>query len=104
MDFSWSQEEQELRSQLRAYIADHMLPGWTQLDRDVPTQDKIDAAIRFCEGLAERGLLTPTWPVEYGGRAASPWEQTVISEEMWGEGEPRGPQYMNTNWIGPAIL
>jgi alkylation response protein AidB-like acyl-CoA dehydrogenase len=104
MDFSWSPEEQELRSQLRSYVADNLFLGWTQTDRDVPTQEKIDAAIRFCEGLAERGLLTPAWPVEYGGRAASLWEQTVISEELWGVGEPRGPQYMNANWIGPAIL
>ena len=27
----------------------------------------------------------------------------MISEELWGVGEPRGPQYMNVNWIGPAI-
>jgi alkylation response protein AidB-like acyl-CoA dehydrogenase len=104
MDFSWSPEEQELRSQLRSYVADNLFPGWTQTDRDVPTKEKLDAAIRFCEGLAERGLLTPAWPVEYGGRAASLWEQVVISEELWGVGEPRGPQYMNANWIGPAIL
>ena len=28
----------------------------------------------------------------------------MISEELWGVGEPRGPQYMNVNWIGPAII
>jgi alkylation response protein AidB-like acyl-CoA dehydrogenase len=28
----------------------------------------------------------------------------VISEELWGAGEPRGPQYMNITWIGPAIM
>jgi alkylation response protein AidB-like acyl-CoA dehydrogenase len=32
------------------------------------------------------------------------WEQVVISEELWGAGEPRGPQYMNITWIGPAIM
>ncbi|MDX6416976.1 MAG: hypothetical protein QOG28_1596, partial [Trebonia sp.] len=95
MDFTWTPEEQALRAQLREYVGENLLPGWSQLDRDVPTPDKVDAAIRFCEGLAERGLLTPAWPVEYGGRAASLWEQTVISEELWGVGEPRGPQYMN---------
>jgi alkylation response protein AidB-like acyl-CoA dehydrogenase len=104
VDFTWTPEEQALRAQLREYVGENLLPGWSQLDRDVPTPDKVDAAIRFCEGLAERGLLTPAWPVEYGGRAASLWEQTVISEELWGVGEPRGPQYMNANWIGPAIL
>ena len=28
----------------------------------------------------------------------------MISEELWGVGEPRGPQYMNVNWIGPAVM
>ena len=28
----------------------------------------------------------------------------VLGEEMWSRGEPRGPQYMNVNWIGPSIM
>ena len=46
----------------------------------------------------------PAWPEEYGGRGASRWAQVVISEEMRAVSEPRGPQYMNVNWIGPAIM
>ncbi|HEX3921981.1 MAG TPA: acyl-CoA dehydrogenase family protein [Streptosporangiaceae bacterium] len=103
MDFTWTEEEDALRGDLRAYIEDRLMPGWTHTDRDMPTQATIDEVIAFCRGLAERGLLTPAWPAEYGGRGASLWEQTVISEELWGVGEPRGPQYMNVNWIGPAI-
>jgi alkylation response protein AidB-like acyl-CoA dehydrogenase len=44
------------------------------------------------------------WPEEFGGRGASPWEQTVVREEMWAHHEPRGPQYMGVNWVGPAIM
>src|SRR5690606_34297452 len=32
------------------------------------------------------------------------WEHFVLGEEMLVNGEPRGPQYMNVNWIGPAIM
>ena len=32
------------------------------------------------------------------------WERVVVGEEMWAAGEPRGPQYMNVNWIAPAIM
>jgi alkylation response protein AidB-like acyl-CoA dehydrogenase len=28
----------------------------------------------------------------------------VLGEELWSRGEPRGPQYMNANWIGPSIM
>ena len=27
-----------------------------------------------------------------------------MREEMWAAGEPRGPQYMNLNYIGPLIM
>jgi alkylation response protein AidB-like acyl-CoA dehydrogenase len=103
MDFTWTQDEDALRADLRSYIEDHLMPGWSHVDRDMPTAGTVAEVVKFCQGLAARGLLIPQWPAEYGGRGASIWEQTVISEELWGEGEPRGPQYMNVNWIGPAI-
>jgi alkylation response protein AidB-like acyl-CoA dehydrogenase len=28
----------------------------------------------------------------------------ILGEELWSIGEPRGPQYMSVNWIGPAIM
>jgi alkylation response protein AidB-like acyl-CoA dehydrogenase len=54
--------------------------------------------------LAGQGLLCLSWPAEYGGRDASPWEQAVVREEMWAHHEPRGAQYMGVNWVGPAIM
>jgi alkylation response protein AidB-like acyl-CoA dehydrogenase len=77
---------------------------WTLYERDMPTQREVDAVRGYCRELAARGLLTPSWPVEYGGREASSWEQVVISEELWGAGERCGPQYMGVTWIGPALM
>jgi len=104
MDLDWTEAEQAFRAELRAFIAQHRRADWTHHERDMPRPEDRDAVIAFCRAMGERGLLTPHWPVAYGGRAASPWEQTIISEELWAAGEPRGPQYMNTNWIGPAIM
>jgi alkylation response protein AidB-like acyl-CoA dehydrogenase len=59
---------------------------------------------RFCRLLAAEGLLALAWPVEYGGAGGSSWEQTVLREEMWAHHEPRGPQYMGINWVGPAVM
>lgn len=58
----------------------------------------------FCRKLASKGWLVPHWPREYGGSGASPWHFAILSEELWLAGEPRGSQYMNVNWIGPAII
>jgi alkylation response protein AidB-like acyl-CoA dehydrogenase len=104
MDFGWSEDETELRTELRTYIEDHLTAGWSFFERDMPTPARIEDVITFCKGLAERGLLVPAWPEEYGGRGASRWAQVVISEEMRAVSEPRGPQYMNVNWIGPVVM
>jgi hypothetical protein len=70
------------------------------------TDDPEDLAItqRFCKLLAVEGLLAKAWPTEYGGGGSTVWEQTVVREEMWAHHEPRGPQYMGINWVGPAIM
>jgi alkylation response protein AidB-like acyl-CoA dehydrogenase len=104
VDFGWTAEQQELRERLQEFVADVVPPGWTLYDRDMPTPDDVEAVRGYCHELADRGLLTPSWPAAYGGQDASAWEQMVISEELWGAGEPRGPQYMGVTWIGPALM
>ena len=104
MKLDWTDEETEFRAALRASIQTNARPGWTLDDRDMPEPADVEAVKRFCAALGEDGFLTPHWPRAYGGREASPWEQLIISEETWRAGEPRGGQYMNTNWIGPALM
>jgi len=103
MDFDWSEENAVYRRQIREFLAERLPEGWNGYDkRDLETY-KRDAKA-FCMALAERGWLTQNWPKEYGGGDASPWQHAILSEELWPIGEPRGSQYMNANWIGPAIM
>jgi alkylation response protein AidB-like acyl-CoA dehydrogenase len=104
MDLDWTDDERAFRSTLRDFIDEHRRPGWTHRQREMPEPEDREAVVRFCAAMGARGLLTPNWPAEYGGRDASAWEQAIVSEELWAAGEPRGPQYMNVNWIGPAIM
>lgn len=104
MEFGWTDKEEQFREQVQRAFAKYARPGWTHHDRDMPTPQDRDDSIAFCQALAGEQLLTPQWPEEYGGRSASGWEQAILGEVAWGAGEPRGPQYMNVNWIGPAII
>ena len=54
--------------------------------------------------MAAEGLLALAWPKEHGGGGGSVWQQAVLREEMWAQHEPRGPQYMGINWVGPALM
>jgi len=102
MDFDLGKEVAALRSDLRALVEEHIPPGFLGAFTDDP--DDLEVAQRFCRILAERGLLCMAWPEEWGGRAASVWEQTAVREEMWAHHEPRGAQYMGVNWVGPTIM
>jgi alkylation response protein AidB-like acyl-CoA dehydrogenase len=102
MEFDFSEEEEAFRADLRAFL-DHELPDWWR-GMFVDDARAMPLTRTICTKLAERGWLTMAWPPEYGGRGASVWMQTILREEMWAREEPRGPQYMNLNYIGPLIM
>ena len=102
LDYDQGPEVADLRSQLRRLIADHVPADYLGAFTDDPAD--LEIAQSFCRLLAEQGLLCAAWPEEYGGRGASPWEQTAVREEMWAHHEPRGAQYMGVNWVGPALM
>src|SRR5438552_16893717 len=102
MEFAFTEADDAFRAELRAFL-DAELPDWgrgmfVDDDRAMPlTRD-------ICRKLAARGWLTMAWPPEHGGQGASVWMQSDLREEMWARDEPRGPQYMNLNYIGPLIM
>ena len=102
MDFAFTPEEAGLRAELRAFLADALPDWWRGMFVD---DDRVMPLTRdLCRRLAARGWLTMAWPPEHGGQGASVWMQTVLREEMWAHEEPRGPQYMNLNYIGPLLM
>lgn len=102
MDFSFTAEEERFREELRDFLAAELPAWWRGMFVDDPRA--FAETRRFCEKLAARGWLTMAWPREHGGAEASLWRQAILREEMWAHDEPRGPQYMNLNYIGPCIM
>jgi alkylation response protein AidB-like acyl-CoA dehydrogenase len=102
VDFDLGPGVAALRSELRELIKEHTPSDFLGAFTDDPADFEVAQA--FCRILSERGLLCMAWPVEWGGRGASLWEQTAVREEMWAHHEPRGAQYMGVNWVGPTIM
>ncbi len=102
MHFEYPAEAEAFRAELREFLKQELPPWWIHTwvddDRVVPF------TLEFCQKLAAKGWFAMAWPKEYGGSDADIWHQNVLREEMWGIGEPRGSQYMNINYIGPAIM
>jgi alkylation response protein AidB-like acyl-CoA dehydrogenase len=101
MDFDLGPDAASLRQRLRDLIAEHLPSRFLGACTDDPSD--LETTRRFAQLLADEKLLALAWPREHGGQDATVWEQTVLREEMWAHHEPRGPQYMGVNWVGPAI-
>ena len=105
MEFDWSEDDLQHRAEFQAFLREFLPADWEELSEGGPGSDvQAKFSRQFCHELAERGWLTQHWPSEYGGHDAPPWRHSIIGEECWAIGEPRGPQYMNVNWIGPAVM
>ncbi|AOG02348.1 hypothetical protein BSY18_734 [Blastomonas sp. RAC04] len=105
MDFEWTPEEDAFRKRLQAFLATTLPEDWERFSQHGPASPALTRyAETFCGKLAQERLLTPHWPKEIGGEGLDPWHQTILAEEMWVAGEPRGGQYMNINWIGPTLI
>lgn len=104
MEFGWTDEETSYRQQVRDLV-EKWVPGWREhASHHHFERDARNEVTAFTHELRERGLLTAHWPEKYGGADQSPWMHIILGEELWSVGEPRGPQYMSVNWIGPAIM
>jgi alkylation response protein AidB-like acyl-CoA dehydrogenase len=105
MNFEWTDRDKAFRAEVVDFLARELPPDWLKIARHGPgSRQQTEFSLEFCAKLAAAGLLVPHWPKEHGGRGSSVWEHFILGEEMWAVGEPRGPQYMNVNWIGPTIL
>ena len=105
MEFGWTDAQQSYRKDLRAFLEETLPADWPEISsHGVAAPEQIDFSRIFCAQLADAGLLVRHWPAEYGGGDGSAWEHFILGEEMLPIGEPRGPQYMNVNWLGPVLM
>lgn len=104
VNFDWSEEELAYRGRIRTFLEETVPAEFAETNLEISEQWRADLTKVYAGKMAEFGLLTPHWPREYGGQEATSWQRLILAEEMLGAGEPRGPQYMNVNWIGPAIM
>ncbi len=105
MDFRWSADEEAFRARVVDFLRAELPGDWDRIAQHGPgSRQQTEFSLTFCPRLAEAGLLVPHWPKEYGGGGGSVWQHLILGEEMWAAGEPRGPQYMNVNWIGPTLM
>jgi 3-oxocholest-4-en-26-oyl-CoA dehydrogenase alpha subunit len=106
MDFRFTKEEEAFRSDVKAFLAEELKPGWDEnfdSESELGVEVQGEFAKKFNKKLAERGWLAIAWPKKYGGMEASVMQQVVYNEEMAYAGAPVGFN-MGVAWVGPSLM
>ncbi len=102
MDFGYTQEEEQFRERLAAFLDEH-------LTEEIARQNWEDKGVgpearSFSRKLTENGFLGMSWPKEYGGKGLPPTYDFILLDELgkrWGCHVPLDIGY---TMVGPTIL
>ncbi|MGB8209195.1 MAG: acyl-CoA dehydrogenase family protein, partial [Mycobacterium sp.] len=105
MDFSYPPEVEQVRKELRAWLAanltDDVVAAGRQRGKDDAAFEKLRA---WNATMADAGWAAVSWPREYGGRGATVLEQLVYAEETTRARVPMPLNVIGMNNIAPAIM
>lgn len=98
MQTRYSQEQNDLRLELRAYFKKLMTP---EVIAEVVGKEGGKVFRDIIRQLGSDGILTLGWPEEFGGKNYTALEQLILFEEAWSVHTPFPLITINT--VGPAI-
>jgi alkylation response protein AidB-like acyl-CoA dehydrogenase len=102
MDFTFTESEERLRNELRAFLRE-TLAGYEAGGSEL-SDDDFEFGQQFNRKLAERGWIAPAWPKQYGGLGATYIEQLIFAEELAYAGAPGGGRVFGVGMIGPTLI
>jgi alkylation response protein AidB-like acyl-CoA dehydrogenase len=107
MDFRFSPDEENFRSEVKEFLAKELPADWGEGSATAHFGEGEDDRWQFLRGfqrrLADKGWLTLGWPREYGGQAAGVMQQVIYNEEM---AYHRAPTQIGVgpDRVGPTII
>ncbi len=106
MDLSFSPQEEQFRTGLRAWLELNLPDGWLSGHRCLPSGDhERDNFLRQWQGkLYEGGWAGISWPSDYGGRGASLVEQVIYDYEMVRVQAPPQLNLIGIQLVGPTLM
>ncbi|MSP22125.1 MAG: acyl-CoA dehydrogenase [Dehalococcoidia bacterium] len=105
MDFQFTPQEEQFRTDLRAFLAQHLPADWS--DRSfieaADSDDRKALADQMTKLLAQKDWLALAWPKQYGGLDANHLMQLIFNEETAYHAMPGGGG-PGVTAVGPAIM
>jgi len=81
IDFSFSQDVEDIRQKVRAFMDESVRPAWEATDQNDRSQVVKTIVKLRAEARQERGLWLPHMPAEWGGMGLGPTAMAAVSAE-----------------------
>jgi hypothetical protein len=104
MDLSYPPEAETFRSEIRAWLSEHLPAGWGEPGFALSTEERAQFNKEWPAKLHEGGWICASWPQEYGGKGLSLMEAVVLNEEFARAGAPMRADFFGDTLVGPTIL
>jgi len=102
VEFKFTAEDEEFRTELRAFMKTELPDPWEGAGR-YPEDDDWDLNRVIRQKMAEKGWLTMHWPEEYGGQNASPVKSAIYNEEI-AYMRATGRDIFGVRMLGPTLM
>lgn len=100
MRFDLTQEQEQLRTELRSYLKEQITDELLEEIKVTPEGGPIWK--KYIQKLGEDGWLGVGWPVEYGGQGRTPIEQYIFLEEIDRTGV--NIPFITLETVGPTLM
>lgn len=104
MGHSTPPDDEALRAELRAWVAEHLEPSWARLNRAADHDALVQARREWGRRLAAGRWSAPGWPAEYGGRDLPLAQQVLVLRELVRAGAPEALNSSPISILGPILL
>ncbi|MFP6626743.1 MAG: acyl-CoA dehydrogenase family protein [Deltaproteobacteria bacterium] len=111
MDFSFTQQEEAFRQEVRDFVAEHnpsrkSKGGGDTLGEGIEEAlERLPKLMAWNQALFDKGWVGFSWPKAYGGGGGGLIEQMILKEECGKDRAPMlGLSYMGLAWVGPSII
>jgi alkylation response protein AidB-like acyl-CoA dehydrogenase len=106
MDFSYTDEQEEFRQELRTWLEKNVPEEWRDGGPDLPDDpdERWEKRVEWHRTLNEGGWVGIHWPEEYGGRGATLEQQAIYNEEMARWDTPRTVNGIGIGFVGPTLV
>ncbi|WP_244931343.1 acyl-CoA dehydrogenase family protein [Nocardioides sp. W7] len=107
MDLTHSAADEEFRQEVRQWLEENLVGEFAEIKGRGGSgreHEAYEERVAWNQHLAKAGWTCLGWPVEYGGRGLSLFQQVIFYEEYARADAPAGVNHLGETLLGPTLI